>query len=211
MRFWSGPLNLAAASCALWISAAPQQFCVTVIDEDQKPVTGLVAEDFSLRDAGPRQPVLDAEPARDGVTVAIAIAGFTAEMHEHLSRSVTALTETMRTFSPSSHVLLPSDSPLTDSARSVNDVITAAVKRASADGPATRRAVVLFARSPSGDTNAIAAMRDLLVANQTAVWTVELPAASPAAGAKPARTPGDDCTRRRRAGERDSAVAGRQA
>jgi hypothetical protein len=61
-------LGAALAVAPLGRGTAPDarpdaQTCITVVGMDDRPVTGLAAEDFSMRDAAVKLPVVDVQPA----------------------------------------------------------------------------------------------------------------------------------------------------
>jgi hypothetical protein len=68
---------LVAACVAGAVVVLPAQqarsFLVTVTDDAHKPVTGLGAEDFAIKDGGARQPVISAEPATGPLAVDILV------------------------------------------------------------------------------------------------------------------------------------------
>ena len=68
-----GVLVLAALTLALPLHAQQpaRTWCVTAMDDDHKPVTGLGKEDFALKDGGARQPVISVEPATGPIVVSL--------------------------------------------------------------------------------------------------------------------------------------------
>jgi hypothetical protein len=202
-----GRSGLLAAAWCLWACIQPQtrQFCVTVMDDDRKAVTGLGAEDFALKDGGARQPVVDSEPADDPIEIAIVIAGFPAEDRTPLVTAVNAFASTVRESSPSSHATLVLEGPALDWAEwallsgvrlsdagvvvtgdhGVGDLLRTAVAELESAGATGRRVVVAFL-DPSGMAGPVVGLAGLIQRSKVALWTVELaPVQTPGAKSPP--------------------------
>jgi hypothetical protein len=201
-------LGLVAAAWSVWVFVQPQtrQFCVTVMDDDRKAVTGLGAEDFALKDGGARQPVVASEPARDPLMIAIVIAGFPPEAGAPLVGAVNALTSVVDASNPESHEVLvlegtkgdPGTSPLLpgvrlhdadvvfSGGRGVGAALNAAARALGSAGPSGRRAIVAFIDGSASDqsdqsdqTDQVAGRMGPIQGSKIALWTVELPPARP--------------------------------
>jgi hypothetical protein len=188
-----------------------RQWCVTVMDDDHQPVAGLGSEDFSLKDGGARQPVVASEPAVGPWSVAVAVVGGAADTSQAIGRAVDRFVRTIQTSSPGSRVHLVVDRPVSDPAvaslitaarvvpgdvvdagsRAWGAVLAASVREVPDEGPAVRRAVVAILPSAAPDGAGASDLLGLLERTHISLWTVEV-AAPHAAGAMPARAPGDD-------------------
>jgi hypothetical protein len=197
-----GPIRRALVGAglvaALGVSASavrPQirQWCVTVMDDDQQPVTGLGSEDFSLKDGGARQPVVASEPAGGPWTVRVAVAGLTVDNSQAVGRAVARFVGTLATASPGSRVRVIVDRPVSDPAvaglaaaahagagdvtsagsQAWDAVLAAAVQDLRAETRTQRRAVVAILPSFPAD-RATTNIPGLLLDTRTPLWSVEV-------------------------------------
>jgi hypothetical protein len=178
-------LSLAVvAACAIGAGAtllAQQQahsFLVTVTDETHKPVTGLGAEDFAVKDGGARQPVVSAEPATGPMAVAFASVQSPSQAvaHDWADDAIRPAEAIVREANVDndvldSHTLLTSPGPTFPIA---STVIAGTVRLGTS--AADRRAVLVVV---DGRADADLSLQQHLRAARASLWVVDV-AATPA-------------------------------
>jgi hypothetical protein len=197
-----------ALGAALWPAVAraqgsPQQVYAIVVDSDGFPVRGLSAEDFSLRDGSVRQAVLGAEPAANPVWLAIVVRGFETQDLPQVRGAIEAIAATTTKGVAGSHVGVmrassAGASEWVDATTGVADGVWSSVLTNPAPvldaigqaagalrkAPTDRRAVVLLIKRSPSDTVVVqnGLVTDQLFNTGAALWTVEVPGSSTAAG-----------------------------
>jgi hypothetical protein len=191
-----GRSSLLAVAWCVWACVQPQtrQFCVTVMDDDRKAVTGLGAEDFALKDGGARQPVVDSEHADDPMQIAIVIAGFPAEDRAPLATAVNAFASAVHASSPLSHAVLVLEGTALDwasrallsGARPVDHqvvvsgdhgvaaILNTAVAELGSGRATGRRVIVAFLYPSASQAGPVVELPSLIQSRKIALWTVEL-------------------------------------
>jgi hypothetical protein len=190
-------LSIAVLAAALRVPlAAGQQTYVTVITDDEMPVTGLHSSDVVLRDGGVRQSVLDVEAASEPLSIAVVIDGFEAADVPDLARALDDAAKILREDNPRTEIVLRSGDPRSSSLTrrlAAGDValrgflrvavdVTAPIAEAVAsacealkNAPTDRRVVLLFVgRRPAEDANRPERLTDALFRTRTALWTIEV-------------------------------------
>jgi len=162
---------LAAAILALGVfTRAAVQSYVIVIDGDRRPVLGLSAEDFSLRDGGVKQSVDDVVPATAPLAIAVVVDGFEAADRAQLTSAIAGATARLAAASPRHRINLL-DAP----GRSLTDAIVDA-SRTLQDAETDRRAVIAIIKRRAGDgaVSSTSSLTSALVDDRVSLWTIEV-------------------------------------
>lgn len=187
----------------------------TVLNEEDRPVRGLQSADLVLRDGGVRQGIVDAEPAREPLAVAVVVYGFDAAELTSLRPAIGEAARKLRTSNPATQVGLISAAPnvvmigadeaassetlvtlaTTPSAPTMIDAILRGVD-ALASAPPDRRTVIAVVKARDAATaERPERVSSAVDANHIALWTVELASATAPAWPKAVSTALDDAAR----------------
>jgi len=179
-RPWFFAAALAAISVTATAAVAPAQqvrsFLVTVTDDAHKPVTGLGAEDFAVKDGGARQPVMSAEPATGPLAVRIAVIRSAESSHEGFDGASTAAWEALHSANVDNSIESTSlIGPTVDGPLVADGVIHATVELGSTS--ADRRAVfVILDGSATGPGRGLL---EHLRAAKASLWVIDLVSRNP--------------------------------
>jgi hypothetical protein len=166
---------LAAAAALVPVGAARPaegQSYVTVVDTDRRPVVGLGAEDFAMRDGAVREPVIDVERATAPLSVAVVVDGFEPGDQGAVSAALSAAARTLAAADPRHQILMPTGA---DGRRPFVDALVDACQTLRT-APTDRRVVLAIARRRVGD-GAVAqpgALSDAILLGKIALWTIEV-------------------------------------
>lgn len=188
-----GLLALSALTVASPLRAQQpaRTWCVTAMDDDHKPVTGLGQEDFALKDGGARQPVVSVEPATGPIAIGLVfwgpLMGTSGVGHE------------LNGLNPASRVVANAAIAASDQKPGF---LLQSIEQVAATVSHTqgfeRRAIILVvsAAIPARQLQAVTTLAQVVERSETPLWTVETVADTdgpPRSAAQPRpRTAADD-------------------
>ena len=179
-----------------------QSFLVTVTDDAHKPVTGLAAEDFAIKDGGARQPVISAEPATGPLAVETLVTEWmeaeapaalekaAAEIIHEADAANTIGATTLTVEGPHGMALFSAPPPPVDPRRyelAINDGVFDRPPELG-KSPTNRRALVVIVNAPAtlrdSGSRLSSDLLDRLRVVKASLWVVDLTPISPLANNK---------------------------